>query len=123
MKRLIFTTIVSTNPCQGPAAEHNNGTDTEMETKNKELNGFQLPKSRTITETKVNTNPFMKARLISGNPAFVERIHTTIQLNDPYITKLQSQGVPLDQEQLRAATTTDGPLLVLSGAGSGRLVS
>ena len=110
----------SISTCQGVNVERTNETDSKIETTNKELNGFQLPQSRTITETKVSPNPFMKARMLSGNPPFVEHTHATLQLNDPYITKLQSQGVPLDQEQLMAATTIDGPLLVLSGAGSGK---
>lgn len=106
--------------CQGPTTTPEIRTDSKIETKNEERSGIQLPKSRTITETKVDPNPFLKARMITGNPPYVEHIQTKLQLNDPYITNLQSQGVPLDQEQLRAATTIDGPLLVLSGAGSGK---
>lgn len=110
----------STSTCQGPTEEsiHEKNHGTEQE--NKELNGFALPQSRTITESKVNPNPFLKAQTISGNPPFIDRTQATPQLNDSYLTNLQSQGIPLDQEQLMAATTIDGPLLVLSGAGSGK---
>ena len=110
----------STSTCQGPTEESIHEGNHGPEQENKELNGFALPQSRTITESKVNPNPFLKARTISGNPPFIDRTHAAPQLNDSYLTKLQSQGVPLDQEQLMAATTIDGPLLVLSGAGSGK---
>ena len=111
----------STSTCQGLTIEQNNETVSNTETHIQELNGFKLPQSRTITETKVNPNPFMKARMISGNPPYLEQTQASLQVNDdPYLLKLQSQGVPLDQEQLMAATTIDGPLLVLSGAGSGK---
>ena len=69
--------------------------------KRKELNGFKLPRSRTITEAKVNANPFKKARTIAGNPPFVEHTKRSFQLDSSYLRKLQSQGVPLDQEQLQ----------------------
>ena len=110
----------ATSTCQGPTDEPIHETNHGTEPENKEMNGFTLPQSRTITDTKVNPSPFLKARTISGNPPFIDRIHATPQLNDSYLTILQSQGVPLDQEQLMAATTIDGPLLVLSGAGSGK---
>ncbi len=55
-----------------------------------------------------------------GNPPFVEHPKRSFQLDSPYLRELQAQGVPLDQEQLQAATTIGGPLLVLSGAGSGK---
>ncbi len=110
----------STSTCQGPTEEPIHETNHLPDQKNKELNGFALPQSRTITESKVNPNPFLKAQTISGNPPFIDRTQATPQLNDSYLTNLQSQGVPLDQEQLMAATTIDGPLLVLSGAGSGK---
>ena len=38
----------------------------------------------------------------------------------PYLQELNQRGVTLDFEQQKAVTNIDGPLLVLSGAGSGK---
>ena len=107
-----------TSSCPDHTVESKIETKSGMETK--ELNGFKIPRSRTITEAKVNADPFKKARTIVGNPPFVEHPKRSFQLDSPYLRELQAQGVPLDQEQLQAAITIDGPLLVLSGAGSGK---
>ncbi|MBA9025156.1 ATP-dependent helicase [Peribacillus huizhouensis] len=86
----------------------------------KEENGFKIPKSRTITKEQPAHVPFKRSTSITGNPEFTKVKQSPLLIEDPYFDKLYNHGVSLDKEQTAAATTIDGPLLVLSGAGSGK---
>ena len=86
----------------------------------KEENGFKIPKGRTITKEQTECVPFKSSTSITGNPEFRNVKQSKRLVYDRYFDQLSNQGVSLDKEQTVAATTIDGPLLVLSGAGSGK---
>ncbi|MGM9923932.1 MAG: UvrD-helicase domain-containing protein [Bacillus sp. (in: firmicutes)] len=84
-----------------------------------ERNGFRLPTARSIAK---ETEPlaYKSSKRIKGNPAFAPASLSRKKELPPYIRELEQQGVSLDDDQLEAVTSLDGPLLVLSGAGSGK---
>lgn len=85
-----------------------------------ELNGFSIPKGRTITKTPQSIDHFKAAKTIEYSVPFtMTRNDKQIGLS-PFLQQLADHGVVLDDSQAAAVKDTDGSLLVLAGAGSGK---
>ncbi|WP_026693466.1 ATP-dependent helicase [Peribacillus kribbensis] len=101
--------------CLEPSISQKAETDERQE----DESGFRLPKSRAIA-AKVPEIDWKGAASISGNPAFMNTEKGLPASDLPYLNALSQSGVRLDSMQTKAVTSVDGPILVLSGAGSGK---
>jgi DNA helicase-2/ATP-dependent DNA helicase PcrA len=86
-----------------------------------EQNGFRIPKGRTIVEEPKSNTVFNQAKIISSEMPFSLKNMPALEINQPiYLEKLEEFGVKLDESQSAAVMRTEGALLVLAGAGSGK---
>lgn len=92
----------------------------EMEPVIVERNGFRIPQGRTIIETTKNTSLFSPAKTIECSISFKKNEGANQLVHDSYLRELASNGVILDKSQAAAVVETEGSLLVLAGAGSGK---
>ncbi|WP_066071247.1 ATP-dependent helicase [Neobacillus soli] len=85
-----------------------------------EQNGFKLPKGRTITETPKSGELFSPSKKIEYTVPFKQTNTANPQERPSFLQLLADSGIVLDESQAAAVMETDGSLLVLAGAGSGK---
>ncbi|MEC1523967.1 ATP-dependent helicase [Neobacillus niacini] len=85
-----------------------------------ERNGFRIPQGRTIIETAKNTSLFRPAKTIECSIPLKKTTTATKLEHDSYLKELAANEVILDISQAAAVVETEGSLLVLAGAGSGK---
>jgi DNA helicase II / ATP-dependent DNA helicase PcrA len=92
----------------------------EMEPIMVERNGFRIPQGRTISETTKSTSTFRPAKTIECSLPFNKTDGVNHFEQDSYLRELAANGVILDKSQAAAVVESEGSLLVLAGAGSGK---
>ena len=100
-----------------------NQTPVSAISNSREINGFQLPQSRSITSTSDNhiVHSFKSAKVVKPLPPFIADNKTeTLSIHFPYIRALHNAQIYLDTNQAKAVVHPNGSLLVLAGAGSGK---
>ncbi|OIK11174.1 ATP-dependent DNA helicase Rep [Bacillus sp. MUM 116] len=92
----------------------------EPEQNHNEMNGFRLPKGRSILAAPEKVQAFKTAKSLDYQVPFQNIETNTIEYPSPYLQQLAKSGVVLDDAQAAAVSETEGALLVLAGAGSGK---
>jgi DNA helicase II / ATP-dependent DNA helicase PcrA len=87
-----------------------------------EQGGFRLPVNRSINDsiTLQSSSTFRKAKLLPIRMAFTSQNKRRKHTESIYIERLLGSGVNLDNNQIEAIMNITNPLLILSGAGSGK---
>jgi DNA helicase II / ATP-dependent DNA helicase PcrA len=92
----------------------------EEKTEYIEKYGFRIPKSKTITAEVENDQSFIAPRQIKVPSPFAPIPPAEPGANLNYLKQLKDTGTQFDGNQEQAIIHTEGPLLILAGAGSGK---
>jgi DNA helicase II / ATP-dependent DNA helicase PcrA len=85
-----------------------------------ERDGFRIPKGRTIIAAPKSASIFRPAKTLHCTIPFIKPEDSNHLEHDPYLKQLAVNDVILDEKQAKAVLETEGSLLVLAGAGSGK---
>lgn len=106
------------DPCAEETAKIQKGLENQQ---TKQINGFQLPQRKQISRGSTETHANWKAPyLYKKLPPFSFKQIVQRPTNDPFYDQLVQLNYRLDEDQWKSVTNTEGPLLLLAGAGSGK---